>query len=105
MLKVAAALGVDSSRAGPGERSCPIRVRRAPQPRRGSAASEATAQIQSLVNLGVPESQARHIFEVSARWTLAAVVAESAGTTDLFSDGLDLFLYGVRAWLLDRVQP
>ena len=65
----------------------------------GSRAELVRAQIRSLVDLGVPESQARHIFEVSARWTLAAVVAESPGSTDLFSDGLDLFLDGVRARL------
>ena len=67
----------------------------------GSRAELVRAQIESLVHLGVPESRARHVFEVSARWTLAAVVAETAGTADLFSDGLDLFLYGVRARLLD----
>jgi AcrR family transcriptional regulator len=65
----------------------------------GSRAELVRAQIQSLANLGVPEPQARHIFEVSARWTLAAVVAESADTADLFSDGLDLFMDGVRARL------
>jgi AcrR family transcriptional regulator len=67
----------------------------------GSRAELVRAQIQSLVHLGVPESQARHLFEVSARWTLAAVVAESAGAEDLFTDGLDLFLYGVRARLTE----
>ena len=65
----------------------------------GSRAELVRAQIRSLVDLGVPEPQARHLFEVSARWTLAAVVAESPGSTDLFSDGLDLFLDGVRARL------
>ena len=67
----------------------------------GSRAELVRAQIESLVHLGVPEPQARHIFEVSARWTLAAVVAETAGTADLFGDGLELFLYGVRARLLE----
>jgi TetR/AcrR family tetracycline transcriptional repressor len=65
----------------------------------GSRAELVRAQIRSLVDFGVPEPQARHLFEVSARWTLAAVVAESPGSTDLFSDGLDLFLDGVRARL------
>jgi TetR/AcrR family tetracycline transcriptional repressor len=65
----------------------------------GSRAEMVRAQIDSLVRLGVPGPQARHLFEVSARWTLAAVVAESTGGTDLFTDGLDLFLYGVRARL------
>jgi hypothetical protein len=37
------------------------------------------------------------MFEVTARWSLAAVVAK----THLFEDGLDLFLYGVRARLLE----
>jgi AcrR family transcriptional regulator len=67
----------------------------------GSRAELVRAQIESLVHLGVPEPQARHVFEVSARWTLAAVVAETAGTVDLFADGLELFLYGVRARLLE----
>lgn len=67
----------------------------------GSRAGLVRAQIQSLVALGVPEPQARHLFEVSARWTVAAVVAESSDTTDLFSDGLDLFMEGVRARLQD----
>jgi AcrR family transcriptional regulator len=67
----------------------------------GSRAKLVRAQIQSLVDLGVPEPQARHLFEVSARWTLAAVVAEAPGSTDLFGDGLDLFLDGVRARLED----
>ncbi|WP_406052924.1 TetR/AcrR family transcriptional regulator [Kribbella sp. NBC_00889] len=65
----------------------------------GSRAELVRAQIDSLVDLGVPESQARHLFEVSARWTLAAVVAESSGTADLFGDGLELFMDGLRARL------
>ncbi|MFI6830703.1 TetR/AcrR family transcriptional regulator [Kribbella sp. NPDC050241] len=65
----------------------------------GSRADLVRAQIDSLVDLGVPESQARHLFEVSARWTLAAVVAESSGTADLFGDGLELFMDGLRARL------
>ena len=69
----------------------------------GSRAEQVGAQIASLVRLGVPEPQARHMFEVSARWILAAVVADSTGATDLFTDGLDLFLYGVRARLLELV--
>jgi TetR/AcrR family tetracycline transcriptional repressor len=67
----------------------------------GSRAELIRAQIEALVRLGVPEPQARRLFEVTARWSLAAVVAESTGTTDLFTDGLDLFLYGVRARLLE----
>ena len=65
----------------------------------GSRAELVRAQIESLVDLGVPESQARHLFEVSARWTLAAVVAESSGAADLFGDGLELFMDGLRARL------
>jgi AcrR family transcriptional regulator len=64
----------------------------------GSRAELIRAQIESLVNLGVPEPQARHLFEVSARWSLAAVVAD-AGDADLFGDGLDLFMDGLRARL------
>jgi len=67
----------------------------------GSRAELIRAQIEALVRLGVPEPQARRLFEVTARWSLAAVVAESTGTTDLLTDGLDLFLYGVRARLLE----
>jgi TetR/AcrR family transcriptional regulator, tetracycline repressor protein len=73
----------------------------------GSRAKLIRAQIDALVRLGVPESEARHLFEVTARWSLAAVVAESAasvGTPDVFTDGLDLFLYGVRARLVDLVS-
>ncbi len=58
-------------------------------------------QIESLVRLGVPEPEARHLFEVTARWSLAAVVAESTDTTDLFTDGLDLFLAGLRSRLIE----
>lgn len=65
----------------------------------GSRAELVRAQIESLVDLGVPEAQARHLFEVSARWTLAAVVAESNGTAELFGDGLELFMDGLRARL------
>lgn len=65
----------------------------------GSRAELVRAQIDSLVDLGVPEAQARHLFEVSARWTLAAVVAESNGTAELFGDGLELFMDGLRARL------
>ncbi|WP_238174778.1 TetR/AcrR family transcriptional regulator [Kribbella kalugense] len=67
----------------------------------GSRAELIRAQIESLVRIGVPEPDARHLFEVTARWTLAAVVAEADG---LFADGLDLFLYGVRARLVDLVS-
>ncbi|TCC61791.1 TetR/AcrR family transcriptional regulator [Kribbella pittospori] len=65
----------------------------------GSRAELVRAQIESLVDLGVPEAQARHLFEVSARWTLAAVVAESNGSPDLFGDGLELFMDGLCARL------
>jgi TetR/AcrR family transcriptional regulator, tetracycline repressor protein len=64
----------------------------------GSRAELVRVQIRSLVDLGVPEPQARAIFETSAHWTLAAVVAEPT-TPDRFSDGLQLFMYGVRARL------
>jgi TetR/AcrR family tetracycline transcriptional repressor len=67
----------------------------------GSRAELIRAQIEALVRLGVPQPHARRLFEVTARWSLAAVVAESTGSTDLFTDGLDLFLYGVRARLLE----
>lgn len=61
----------------------------------GSRAELVRAQIEALVRIGVPEPDARHIFEITARWSLAAVVAAD----DVFADGLDLFLYGVRARL------
>lgn len=69
----------------------------------GSRAELIRAQIDALVRLGVPEPDARHLFEVTARWTLAAVVAEVDGQ-DLFADGLDLFLYGVRARLAELLS-
>ncbi|WP_329001291.1 TetR family transcriptional regulator [Kribbella sp. NBC_00709] len=68
----------------------------------GSRAELIRAQIDALVRLGVPEPAARHLFEVTARWSLAAVVAEPAD--DLFTEGLDLFLYGVRARLGDLLS-
>ncbi|WP_405060386.1 TetR/AcrR family transcriptional regulator [Kribbella sp. NBC_01505] len=67
----------------------------------GSRALLVRVQIESLVRLGVPEPQARHLFEVAARWSLAAVVAQSTVTTELFADGLDIFLAGLRARLLE----
>ncbi|MFD3405808.1 TetR family transcriptional regulator [Kribbella sp. NPDC058693] len=67
----------------------------------GSRAELIRVQIDALVRLGVPEPEARHLFEVTARWSLAAVVAESA---EVFTEGLDLFLYGVRARLVDLVS-
>ncbi|MFC9691501.1 TetR/AcrR family transcriptional regulator [Kribbella sp. NPDC056951] len=67
----------------------------------GSRALLVRVQIESLVRLGVPGPQARHFFEVTARWGLAAVVAESTITEDLFSDGLDIFLAGLRSRLLE----
>lgn len=70
----------------------------------GSRAELIRAQIDALVRLGVPEPEARHLFEVTARWSLAAVVAESADSPDIFTDGLNLFLYGVRARLVDLVS-
>ena len=70
----------------------------------GSRAELIRAQIDALVRLGVPEPEARHLFEVTARWSLAAVVGASADSPDIFADGLDLFLYGVRARLVDLVS-
>jgi TetR/AcrR family tetracycline transcriptional repressor len=77
----------------------------------GSRAQLIRAQIDALIRLGVPAPDARHLFEVTARWTLAAVVAESADSSGLFTDGLglftdglDLFLSGVRARLVDLVS-
>lgn len=70
----------------------------------GSRAELIRAQIDALVRLGVPEPEARHLFEVTARWSLAAVVGASADSPDVFADGLDLFLYGVRARLVDLVS-
>jgi TetR/AcrR family tetracycline transcriptional repressor len=63
----------------------------------GSRAELVRVQFEALTRIGVPEPDARHLFEVTARWSLAAVVAK----TNLFEDGLDLFLYGVRARLLE----
>jgi AcrR family transcriptional regulator len=64
----------------------------------GSRAELVRAQLRALVDLGVPEPQARAVFETSAHWTLAAVVAEPT-EPDRFKDGLDLFMNGVRARL------
>lgn len=66
----------------------------------GSRAELVRAQIEALVRIGVPEPDARHIFEVTARWSLAAVVAAD----HVFADGLDLFLYGVRARLIELIS-
>ncbi|WP_272949705.1 TetR/AcrR family transcriptional regulator [Kribbella antibiotica] len=63
----------------------------------GSRAALIRVQIESLTRLGVPEPRARHLFEVSARWSLAAVVANLPD--DLFADGLDVFLAGLKAQL------
>ncbi|MGZ0152686.1 hypothetical protein ACXJJ3_36905 [Kribbella sp. WER1] len=52
------------------------------------------------MRIGVPEPEARHLFEVTARWSLAAVVSAD----NLFADGLELFLYGVRARLLELLS-
>jgi AcrR family transcriptional regulator len=68
----------------------------------GSRAELIRAQIDALVRIGVPEPDAPHLFEVTARWSLAAVVADPA--ENLFADGLDLFLYGVRSRLLELVS-
>jgi AcrR family transcriptional regulator len=70
----------------------------------GSRAELVRAQIDALVRIGVPEPDARHLFEVTARWSLAAVVAEPADGRDLFADGLELMLYGVRARLLELLS-
>ncbi|WP_165949297.1 TetR/AcrR family transcriptional regulator [Kribbella turkmenica] len=64
----------------------------------GSRADLVRVQLKSLVDLGLPEPQAREIFLTSAHWTLAAVVAEPT-TPDRFEDGLGLFMDGVRARL------
>jgi AcrR family transcriptional regulator len=84
----------------------------------GSRAELVRAQIRALVDLGVPEPQARRIFETSARWTLAAVVAEpppgpdnadpaspdsDSPRPDHFTEGLDLFMHGVHARLQELV--
>ena len=82
----------------------------------GSRAELVRAQIRALVDLGVPEPQARRIFETSARWTLAAVVAEpqpspdnaepaspDSDSPDHFAEGLDLFMHGVHARLQELV--
>ncbi|MET9316636.1 TetR family transcriptional regulator [Kribbella sp. NPDC003505] len=68
----------------------------------GSRAALIRAQIEALVRIGVPELDARHLFEVTARWSLAAVVSDPS--EDLFAAGLDLFLYGVRARLLELLS-
>lgn len=65
----------------------------------GSRAELVRAQIDALVRIGVPEPAARQVFEVTAHWTLAAVVAESPDGPDHFADGLDLLLHGVHARL------
>ncbi|MFF1821126.1 TetR/AcrR family transcriptional regulator [Kribbella sp. NPDC058245] len=67
----------------------------------GSRAALIRAQIESLERLGVPDPQARQLFEVTARWTLAAVVADTTIDTDLFDDGLSLFLAGLKARLVE----
>jgi TetR/AcrR family tetracycline transcriptional repressor len=67
----------------------------------GSRASLVGAQIQALVRLGMPAREARETFEACARWTMAAVAAESnvedGRDDDLFDRGLNWLLYGVRA--------
>jgi AcrR family transcriptional regulator len=63
----------------------------------GSRAALVRAELNALVALGVSESDARDIFETIAHWTLAAVAAD--GPDDLFSDGLDLLMLGLRARL------
>ncbi|MFG1910598.1 TetR family transcriptional regulator [Kribbella sp. NPDC048928] len=70
----------------------------------GSRAELVRAQIEALVRIGVPDVAARHLFEVTARWTLAAVVAEPPNGPDHFADGLDLFLRGVRARLSELLS-
>ncbi|HEY9336519.1 MAG TPA: TetR/AcrR family transcriptional regulator [Kribbella sp.] len=68
----------------------------------GSRAALIRAQIEALVRIGLPEPDARHLFEVTARWSLAAVVSDPP--EDLFAAGLDLFLDGVRARLLELLS-
>jgi TetR/AcrR family transcriptional regulator, tetracycline repressor protein len=70
----------------------------------GSRASLVGAQIEALVRLGVPAPEAHDIFEACARWTMAAVAAEShvgGGDDDLFRRGLDWLLHGVHVNLVD----
>jgi AcrR family transcriptional regulator len=66
----------------------------------GSRALLVSAQIQALIRIGVPEPQAREVFETCARWTMAAVAAEynvSGGHDDaMFRRGLSWLLHGVR---------
>ncbi|MEU8224943.1 TetR/AcrR family transcriptional regulator [Kribbella sp. NPDC048915] len=69
----------------------------------GSRAELIRAQLEALVRIGVPEPAARHLFEVTARWGLAAVVADFRAQ-DYFEDGLDLFLAGVRQRLDELVS-
>ena len=74
----------------------------------GSRASLVGAQIRALIRLGVPEPEAHHIFEACARWSMAAVAAEShvggGYDDDLFRRGLDWLLHGVRASLVHFID-
>ncbi|ADB30643.1 transcriptional regulator, TetR family [Kribbella flavida DSM 17836] len=63
----------------------------------GSRAALIRAQIAALTKLGVPEPEARALFEATAHWTLAAVAA--GGPDHLFTEGLELFMLGVRTRL------
>ena len=69
------------------------------------------AQVEALVHLGVPPVAARSAFTTCARWTLAAVAADSSGAPGgddaSFDRGLRWLLHGLRAELdaLVRVPP
>lgn len=74
----------------------------------GSRAALVRAQIVALTRIGVPEDLASDVFETSARWTLAAIAAESPGDPErneaLFRHGLDLLMSGIRAELEPRAR-
>jgi TetR/AcrR family tetracycline transcriptional repressor len=69
------------------------------------------AQVEALVRLGVPPVAAGSAFSTCARWTLAAVAADSSGApggdADSFDRGLRWLLHGLRAELdaLIRIPP
>lgn len=69
----------------------------------GARAALVRAQIDALVRLGVPLTEARKIFETSARWTMAAVAADNVAPTEskrndaLFRRGLEWLMHGLLA--------